>query len=289
MAEKWGISERSIRNYCAQGKISGARRNGKKWIIPQDASCPKKSLKKSTQAIPLLLERLLEEKKARIKGGIYHKLQIELTYNSNHIEGSKLSQDQTRYIYETNTILQTGKALLVDDILETANHFRCIDIVLDQAMHNLTESFIKRLHLSLKNGSSDSRKEWFLVGAYKKLPNEVGGTETTAPELVEKEMKKLLADYKRLETKSLDDILDFHYRFERIHPFQDGNGRIGRLILLKECLKHNIVPSIIDERLKLFYYRGLSQWPHERGYLRDTFLSGQDTVKRYLDYFRIPY
>lgn len=280
------MSERSVRNYCQQGRISGALRDGRKWQIPPDAPCPRKQSKQSKNA---LLRRLKEEKHHKIKGGIYHKLQIELTYNSNHIEGSKLSQDETRHIYETHTILAGATPIDVDDILETANHFRCIDLVLEQVNKPLSESFIKHLHLILKNGSSHSRLSWFRVGDYKKLPNEVGGIETTEPKAVAKEMKKLLADYHNKRSKSLDDILDFHYRFERIHPFQDGNGRVGRLILFKECLKHGIIPAIIDERLKLYYYRGLTEWPRERGYLRDTFLSGQDTVKAYLDYFRIPY
>ena len=224
-----------------------------------------------------------------LKGGIYHKVQIELTYNSNHMEGSRLTHDQTRYIYETNTIGVEAGTVNVDDIVETANHFRCIDMVIDSAGQMLSEPFIKTLHRTLKNGTSDSRKDWFAVGEYKKIPNEVGGRDTTAPEEVPTEMKQLLASYNRKPDKTLEDLIAFHVAFESIHPFQDGNGRVGRLILFKECLKNDIVPFIIDEDLKLFYYRGLHEWNTERGYLIDICLSAQDKFKKYLDYFRIPY
>lgn len=230
-----------------------------------------------------------KEKEAKLKGGIYHKIQIELTYNSNHIEGSTLTHDQTRYIYETNTIGLKKEVTNVDDIVETVNHFRCVDLIIDKANFNITESLIKELHLILKSGTSDSRKSWFAIGDYKKVPNEVGGLETTKPEDVSKEIKSLIEWYNSLENKTLEEILEFHYKFEAIHPFQDGNGRVGRLIMFKECLKYNIVPFIIDESFKLFYYRGLKEWKNERGYLIDTCLSAQDKFKKYLDYFRIDY
>ncbi len=281
-AKKWNMSERGVRNYCAKGKIPNAFLKGKTWCIPEDAKKPERRQK-------TLLEVIRAEKSSRLSGGIYHKIQIELTYNSNHIEGSKLTHDQTRYIYETNTIGIENEALNVDDIVETVNHFRCIDLVIDNADKKLTESFIKKLHLTLKGGTSDSKKDWFAVGDYKKLPNEVGGNETTAPEKVSAEIKKLLSAYNENDNQTLEDILDFHYRFEKIHPFQDGNGRIGRLIMFKECLKHNIVPFIIDDSLKLFYYRGLNEWKNERGFLTDICLSAQDRFKQYLDYFKIGY
>lgn len=288
IAKKWGVAERTVRNYCAQGKIPGAFLTGKTWNIPESAVRPERN-NKHKEVSENLLEILRREKEGRISGGIYHKIQIELTYNSNHMEGSRLTHDQTRYIYETNTIGIAEQALNVDDIIETANHFRCIDRVIDEANHKLTERFIKELHALLKSGTSDSRKEWFLVGDYKKLPNEVGGRETSLPENVAAEMKQLLNSYHTGRRKTLDDILDFHVKFEKIHPFQDGNGRVGRLIMFKECLKNGIVPFIIEDDIKLFYYRGLSQWNSETGYLRDTCLAGQDRFKQYLDYFKIPY
>ena len=235
----------------------------------------------------LLLDILQEEKTSGYAGGIYHKTQIELTYNSNHIEGSSLTHEQTRYIFETNTIGVEYGSLNVDDVIETANHFRIVSLIIDNAKSTLTEEFIKELHLLLKNGTSDSRKDWFAVGDYKKLPNEVGGMNTTLPEEVPKKMKELLDEYDAKEEKSLDDILDFHVKFEKIHPFQDGNGRVGRLIMFKECLKYNIIPFIIEDDLKMFYYRGLAEWETEKGYLRDTCLTAQDRYKTYLDYFRI--
>lgn len=235
----------------------------------------------------LLLDILQEEKTSGYAGGIYHKTQIELTYNSNHIEGSSLTHEQTRYIFETNTIGVEYGSLNVDDVIETANHFRIVSLIIDNAKSTLTEEFIKELHLLLKNGTSDSRKDWFAVGDYKKLPNEVGGMNTTLPEEVPKKMKELLDEYDAKEEKSLDDILDFHVKFEKIHPFQDGNGRVGRLIMFKECLKYNIIPFIIEDDLKMFYYRGLAEWETEKGYLRDICLTAQDRYKTYLDYFRI--
>ena len=288
IAKKWGVSERTVRNYCAEGKIPEAFLTGKTWNIPEDAQRPDRINKKSDEP-ETLLDVLRIEKASGTKGGIYHKVQIELTYNSNHMEGSRLTHDQTRYIYETNTIGVEAGTVNVDDIVETANHFRCIDLVINSAGQMLSEPFIKTLHRTLKSGTSDSRKDWFAVGDYKKIPNEVGGQDTTAPEEVPTEMKQLLASYNRKPDKTLEDLIAFHVAFESIHPFQDGNGRVGRLILFKECLKNDIVPFIIDEDLKLFYYRGLHEWNTERGYLIDTCLSAQDKFKKYLHYFRIPY
>ena len=288
IAKKWGVSERSVRNYCAQGRVIGAFLTAKTWNIPENAEKPGRTNKKQERPVTLL-DILKEEKANKQSGGIYHKTQIDLTYNSNHIEGSRLTHDQTRYIFETNTVGVEHEVLNVDDIIETANHFRCIDMIIDNAKLTLSEKFIKELHLILKSGTSDSRKDWFAVGNYKKLPNEVGGRETALPEEVADQMKRLLKLYNSKEEKTLDDILDFHVKFERIHPFQDGNGRVGRLIMFKECLKYNIVPFIIEDHLKLYYYRGLSEWNHEKGYLTDTCLTAQDKYKAYLDYFRIAY
>lgn len=287
-AKKWNISERSVRNYCAQERIPGAVLIGKTWHIPENAEKPARSNGKKTP-VKTLLSILQEEKRTKYAGGIYHKTQIDLTYNSNHIEGNRLTHDQTRYIFETNTIGVENEVLNVDDVIETSNHFRCIDLIIDHAASTLSEHFIKKLHHILKTGTSDSRKDWFAVGEYKRLPNEVGGMQTSLPEEVADRMKAMLSDYNAVPKKTLDDILDFHVRFERIHPFQDGNGRVGRLIMFKECLKYNIVPFIIEENLKLFYYRGLKEWYNEKGYLTDTCLTAQDKYKAYLDYFRIPY
>ena len=288
IAKKWNMSESSIRNYCAKGKIDGAFLTGKTWNIPKNAKKPnlinKKSFKPET-----LLTRLQAEKKNKIAGGIYHKVQINLTFNSNHIEGGKLTLEQTRYIFETNTIGVNNKSLNVDDIVETVNHFKCIDMIIESAKKTISEKFIKELHKTLKNGTSGSRLDWFKIGDHKKLPNEVGGKETAASKTVSKKMKELLDWYNSLSFVSFDNILDFHYKFEIIHPFQDGNGRIGRLIMFKECLKHDIVPFIIDDGLKLFYYRGLNEWKKERGYLRDTCLAVQDKFKKWMDYFKISY
>ena len=288
IAKKWGMSERSVRNYCAAGRIEGAFLTGKTWNIPENAVKPERSNKK-VQAPITLLDVLKEEKKNHRKGGIYHKIQIDLTYNSNHIEGSRLTHDQTRYIFETNTLGVADGGMRVDDIVETVNHFHSIDEVIDSANAALTEKWIKTMHSILKSGTSDARLGWFNVGEYKKLPNEVGGIETTLPENVAKEMQALLSEYNAKEDVSFEDILDFHVKFERIHPFQDGNGRVGRLIMFKECLKHNIVPFIIEDDIKMFYYRGLKEWNSEKGYLMDTCLSAQDKFKAYLDYFRIAY
>ena len=286
-ASKFGISERTARNYCSLGKIEGATLVGKTWNIPAAAELPGRK-PRQRKAMPLLVV-LRQEKEARLKGGIYHKTQIDLTYNSNHIEGSRLTHDQTRYIFETNTIGIEGESIRVDDIIETTNHFRCIDLIIDRAEERLTESLIKELHLILKSGTSDSRKDWFTVGDYKRLPNEVGGNETTAPEDVHREVQTLLKEYNGKKQKSFEDIIDLHQRFESIHPFQDGNGRVGRLVMFKECLANGYVPFIITEELKMFYYRGLQEWNNTRGYLLDTCLAAQDNYKAVLDYFKVRY
>ncbi len=287
IAKKWKISERSVRNYCAQGRIAGAFLTGKTWNIPEDALKPNRASNK-VFSDNTLLNILKEEKDMKLKGGIYHKTQIALTYNSNHIEGSTLTEDQTRLIFETNTIGETA-GVKVDDIVETNNHFKCVDMVIDNAKKELSEKFIKELHFTLKIGTSDSLKSWFKVGDYKAKPNEVGGNETCQPEKVAEEMKKLLTTYNSIENKSIETILEFHKQFESIHPFQDGNGRVGRLIMFKECLANNIVPFIIEDELKYFYYRGLKEWDDEHGYLIDTCLTAQDKYKKYLDYFKIKY
>ncbi len=286
-AEKYGVSGRTVRNYCAEGKIEGAFLMGKTWSIPEDAVLPKRKSKR-VRISPLLV-KLQEEKSMKLKGGIYHRTQIDLTYNSNRMEGSRLTHDQTRCIFETNTIGIIDKSVNVDDIMETVNHFQCIDYIIDNVGEILTETFIKKLHLLLKTGTSDSRKSWFAVGDYKRLPNEVGGDETCSPEDVSKEMKKILSEYNSKKRKTLDEIIDFHVKFERIHPFQDGNGRVGRLIMFKECLANEIVPFIITDGLKMFYYRGLKEWGHLNGFLTDTCLTAQDKYKSLLNYFRIKY
>ena len=284
-AEKHGISERTARKYCAEGRIYGAFLTGKTWNIPANTELPKKGKRKSS---PLLI-RLREEKDARLKGGIYHRTQIDLTYNSNHIEGSRMTKEQTRYIFETNTLGITTENTSVDDIMETVNHFRCIDYVIDHAMDKITEAHIKQLHAILKTNTSDSQKSWFAVGDYKRLANEVGGEETVAPEDVHKRMKTLISEYNAIKKVEFDDILDFHVQFERIHPFQDGNGRVGRLMLLWQCLQSAHVPFVITEDLRLYYYRGIQNWGKINGYLRDTCLTAQDNYKISLDYFKIKY
>lgn len=286
-AEKYGIAERTARNYCAVGKIEGAFLTGKTWNIPAEATLPQRKSRK--ERITPLLAALREQKASRLKGGIYHRTQIDLTYNSNHIEGSRLTHEQTRYIFETNTIGLTDGIVNVDDVVETVNHFRCIDYVIDHAEEKLTEGFIKQLHYLLKSGTSDSRKGWFAVGNYKRRPNEVGGQSTCRPENVHREMKRLLSGYNSHKAHSMEELLDFHVRFETIHPFQDGNGRVGRLLLFKECLANAIVPFIITDDLKMFYYRGLREWGRAEGYLTDTCLTAQDNFKALLDYFRVKY
>lgn len=284
----WELSIRSVRNYCAQGRVPGALLEGKTWKIPSNAEKPGRKTR-HIETENNLLAFLKREKDSSLKGGIYHKIQIDLTYNSNHIEGSRLSHDQTRFIFETKTLSITDDAVKVDDIIETVNHFRCIDLAIEGANTKLSESFIKQLHYILKTGTTDAQKSWFKVGDYKMIENEVGGSETVRPEDVASEMKALLADYNSKSEITFDDILDFHVRFESIHPFQDGNGRVGRLIMFKECLKHNIVPFIITEESKMFYCRGIKEWKNERGYLKDTCLTGQDAMKVSLDYFGIKY
>ena len=288
VAKKWNISERSVRNYCSKGRIEGAFLTGKTWNIPENAKKPER-MNKRKEKPKTLLAILQEEKASKYSGGIYHKTQIDLTYNSNHMEGSRLTHDQTRFIFETNTIGIENEVVNVDDIIETTNHFRCIDMIIDHVKTELNEKFIKELHFILKSGTSDSKKDWFAVGDYKKFPNEVGNMKTPLPEEVDNLMKELLKEYNSKKEKTFEDILDFHVQFERIHPFQDGNGRIGRLIMFKECLKYNIVPFIIEDNLKMFYYRGLKEWNNERGYLVDTCLAAQDRYKACLDYFRINY
>ena len=286
IAKLWNISERSVRDYCSKGRVIGAYLEGKTWMIPENATKPVRQNRHSNKNYGLL-DVLVKEKESQIKGGIYHKLQIEMTYNSNHIEGSKLTHDETRYIYETKTIGFNNKAVKVDDIIETVNHFRCIDLAIDFANRKLSESFIKQLHRILKTGTSDSREPWFMVGDYKLMPNEVGDRATTDPKEVKQEMKKLVGEYNKKSNHTFEEIVEFHVNFERIHPFQDGNGRVGRLIAFKECLKNNLVPFIILDNKKEFYYRGLKNWNQEHGWLIDTCLDGQDTVKAYLDYFKI--
>ncbi|MBR3427504.1 MAG: Fic family protein [Bacteroidales bacterium] len=284
-AEKHGISERTTRNYCATGKIEGAFLTGKTWNIPADASMPTRSKKKASP----LLAALREQKEAKMKGGIYHRIQIDMTYNSNHIEGSRLTKEQTRYIFETNTLGITTEITNVDDIMETVNHFRCIDYVIDHATDKITETHVKQLHLLLKTNTSDSRKSWFAVGDYKRLANAVGEEETVQPKDVHSKMKSLLAEYNSKKKASFDDLLDFHVQFEHIHPFQDGNGRVGRLLLFWQCLQNAIVPFIITDDLRLFYYRGIQNWGKINGFLRDTCLTAQDNFKAILKYFKIKF
>lgn len=288
IASIWELSERSVRNYCSSGKVPGAVLDGKTWRIPENAEKPKRK-QRSGKIVTDILTRLKLEKESCTPGGIYHKVQIELTYNSNHIEGSRLTHDQTRYIFETNTIGIQDQSVNVDDIVETANHFRCIDQIIELANYPLSESFIKQLHFILKTGTSYSRKPWFAVGDYKRLANEVGGKETVKPEDVSMEMKKLLQKYNSSKAKSFEEIVEFHYEFESIHPFQDGNGRVGRLIMFKECLRNGITPFIIEDGIKENYYRGLKEWKNESRYLIDTCLTAQDRFKVYMDYFGLRY
>lgn len=287
-AKLWNVSERSVRNYCSLGRVPGAVLDGKAWKIPSACKKPVREVRHIVKK-ETLLQVLLREKEAGLKGGIYHKIQIDLTYNSNHIEGSRLTHEQTRFIFETKTLGITKESVKIDDIIETANHFRCIDLAIESAKSKLSESFIKQLHFILKTGTSDSQKSWFRVGGYKLLENEVGGQDTAKASEVPAKIKLLLAQYNAKQKITLDDILDFHVQFEKIHPFQDGNGRVGRLIMFKECLRHNIVPFIITDELKLFYYRGLKDWNTEKGYLRDTCLSAQDEMKATLDKLGIAY
>ena len=287
-AKLWGISERSVRNYCAQGRVVGAFLSGKTWTIPGDAQKPGRANGRSTPESELLA-RLRTEAESRISGGIYHKVQVELTYNSNHIEGSKLTHDQTRLIFETSTIGTEGDGVRVDDIVETVNHFRCIDYVIKHATDSLSGALIKELHRILKTSTGASAQDWFAVGDYKRFPNEVAGRDTTSPENVAREMAELISAYEATPAHTFEDIVSFHVAFERIHPFQDGNGRVGRLVMFKECLRNRITPFIITDEMKLFYYRGLKNWDSERGWLLDTCLAAQDTFKEWLGYYRIGY
>ena len=288
IAKKWGVSERSVRDYCAKGRVIGAYLEGKTWRIPEEAEKPMRETRHSDKASSLL-DVLKREKEAGIKGGIYHRLQIDMTYNSNHMEGSTLTHDETRFIYETKTIGATENAMKIDDITETVNHFRCIDLVIDSAKRKLSEPFIKQLHLLLKTNTEDSRKPWFRVGDYKALPNTVADRETTPPEEVKEAMRSLLTDYNKKQRHSFEEIVEFHANFEEIHPFQDGNGRVGRLVALKECLRNDIVPFLILDEKKMFYYRGLANWKQDHAWLLETCLDGQDLFKRYLDAYRIAY
>lgn len=290
-AQKWGISPRSVRNYCAQGRIEGAFLSGKTWQIPIDAEKPRRmhtAGKKGAHFQNALLARLRQEKEAGMKGGIYHRMQVDLAYNSNHIEGSRLTLDQTRLIFETATIGAGDAAVRVDDVIETMNHFRAVDYVIENAMVPLSQPLIKRLHSILKSSTTDSAKEWFAVGDYKRLPNEVAGRLTAPPEHVADDVADLLRWYGATD-RSFEDVVEFHVRFERIHPFQDGNGRIGRLIMLKECLANGIVPFVIADDMKFYYYRGLAEWDDERGFLLETCRAAQDSFKAMLNYFRIDY
>ena len=287
-AKKWNISERSVRNYCTQGRIEGAFLTGKTWNIPSDAIKPSRK-KKPIETKNDVLSVLKAEQASKQHGGFYHKIQIDLTYNSNHIEGSRLTHDQTRYIFETNTLGITTENTRIDDIIETVNHFRCIDYIINHATDRLTETHLKQLHLILKTNTSDSQKSWFAVGDYKRLANEVGGKETAQPKEVHKCMQALLAEYNGIEKVEFTDILNFHVKFERIHPFQDGNGRVGRLVMFWQCLQAGIVPFIITEDLRFYYYRGIQNWGQIDGYLRDTCLTAQDNYKALLHYFKIKY
>ena len=233
-----------------------------------------------------ILQILREEKDMKLPGGLYHELQVRMTYNSNHIEGSKLSEEQTRMIFETNTI-DVGDGIPVDDVLETVHHFRAIDYVIDIAEDELTENMIKHMHYILKHDTKDSTLAWFAVGDYKKRANVVGGRETSKPSEVHKHMMTLLESYNAKKNVTVEDIIALHAEFEYIHPFQDGNGRVGRLIALKECLRHNVIPFIIEDEKKSYYYRGLSEWRNEKGWLTDTCLDGQDTFIRLMDMLEI--
>ena len=233
-----------------------------------------------------VLEVLREQREMKLKGNLYHNTQIIFAYNTNHIEGSKLTEEQTRHIFETNSILFEGQTVTnVDDILETVNHFKMVDYMLDTADEELTEEMIKEFHKILKEGTMDSRKDWFMVGNYKKVVNEAGGIKTTEPKNVQRDMSKLMDWYNSLENKTLNEIVEFHVKFERIHPFQDGNGRVGRIIMFKECLKNGIIPYIILDKDKLFYYRGLKEYKNEKGYLIDTCLNAQDQYIKMIEYY----
>ncbi len=281
LVDNVGISSRTVAKIGRGEKIAD-------HVLNQIASfldCPVSELY-SVVSDNVLLQTLRDEKSIRMPGGIYHELQVRMTYNSNHIEGSRLSENQTRLIFETNTI-DVGDGIPVDDIIETVNHFRCIDYVIDAAEEPLTEEIIKELHRILKQSTKDSTLSWFAVGDYKKRANVVGGRETAKPKDVPARMAALISEYESINAVTINDIIRFHYDFERIHPFQDGNGRVGRLIALKECLRFGIVPFIIEDSKKGFYYRGLAEWEKEKSYLTDTCLDGQDTFRRLMSMFDI--
>ena len=277
-AKKWGLSARSVQIHCQKGNIVGVNLRGKTWMIPEGAERPRR--KPRAKGRPnSILAALKAEKRGQVKGALYHRLQIDFTYNSNHMEGSHLTREQTRWIFETMTVGKLPENVPVDDIVETVNHFRCIDLVIESANAALTERYIKTLHNQLKSGTSDSRKAWFSVGDYKQLDNVVGDMETCPAGKVHEEMVKLFAEY-NASGKTLTDIIDFHVKFERIHPFQDGNGRVGRLIMLKECLKYGHTPFVIAENIRQFYYLGLQDWANGRlARLKDTCCTGQDVFK----------
>lgn len=283
-AKKWGISARSVQIHCEKGNVPGVNLLGKAWQIPADAVKPPR--KPRRKGVPTTVLAILKsEKRGRISGGLYHRLQIDFTYNTNHMEGSRLTHEQTRWIFETKTIGRVADDLPIDDIVEAANHFRCVDLIIESAGAALTEKYIKKLHAQLKSGTVDSRRDWFAVGDYKRLENVVGEMETCPVKNVPREMAKLFAEYGK-SGKTFEDLLDFHVRFEQIHPFQDGNGRVGRLVLLKECLKYGHTPFIIADDMKRFYYLGLQEWRagrHER--LLDTCWMGQDIFVAGLRHF----
>lgn len=283
LSKELGISSKTIAKIARGEKLSKATLQK----IAGFLLCSHEELCEEVSDNPIL-QVLREEKEAHLSGGLYHELQVRMTYNSNHIEGSKLTEDQTRLIFETNTI-DVGDRILVDDILETVHHFRAIDYVIDKAEEELSEEIIKHLHYMLKRDTKDSTLSWFAVGDYKKRANVVGGRETAKPKEVPGRMRELLADYNAKDKVTIEDVVAFHAEFEHIHPFQDGNGRVGRLIALKECLHHNIIPFIIEDSKKGFYYRGLSEWRNEKGWLMDTCLDGQDAFTRLLDILDIPH
>lgn len=274
-AEKWGLTERSVQIHCRKGNVPGAALHGKSWLIPSDAEKPAR--KPRAKGRPRsVLDALRAEKRGRVSGGLYHRLQIDFAFNSNHIEGSRLTHEQTRWIFETQTVGSLSPDMPIDDVIETANHFRCLDYVIESANAALSERYMKTLHSLLKGGTGDSRKEWFFVGDYKRLDNMVGDMDTCPAADVPGEMARLVSEYAATE-KSLEDILEFHVRFERIHPFQDGNGRVGRLIMLKECLKYGHIPFVIGESLRQFYYKGLDEWRRgSRARIKDVCGTGQE-------------
>lgn len=282
----WEVSERTVRNYCAQGRVPGAHLVGKTWMIPEGSEKPSRANARPVEPSPLL-QRLREERAARVKGGIYHKVQVDLAYNSNHIEGSRLTLDQTRLIFETSTVGVDGDTLRVDDIIETSNHFRAFDYIIDNAEAPLSEGMLKELHRILKAGTTDAARDWFAVGEYKRLPNEVGGRRTAAPEDVHERVASLLRAYRPRARHTFGDIVAFHVEFERIHPFQDGNGRVGRLVMFKECLASRVTPFIIEDGKKGYYYNGLSEWDREKGFLTETCLAMQDRFAAVLEYYRL--